>query len=121
MTLCVDVMFVNKIPFLVLISCNIKFGTVEAIPNCTIPTLIKGIHTIIRLYKCTGFTVNAALMDGEFEPLHGDLAAEGIMLNATAHDKHVGDIKHYIHTVKEWTCANIQYPPFSTHATSVGD
>jgi hypothetical protein len=32
-TLCVDIMFVNKIPFLVTISRNIKFGTAEVLKN----------------------------------------------------------------------------------------
>jgi hypothetical protein len=29
----IDIMFVNKIPFFITLSCNIRFGTVESIPN----------------------------------------------------------------------------------------
>jgi hypothetical protein len=37
--LAVDVIFVNKIPFFVMISPDIKFGTTEVLPNQKIPTL----------------------------------------------------------------------------------
>jgi hypothetical protein len=40
-------------------------------------------------------------MDGEFEPMRGDLADLGIALNETARDEHVGDIERFIRTLKE--------------------
>jgi hypothetical protein len=40
-------------------------------------------------------------MDGEFEPILGDLAKLGVTLNTTSNDEHVGDIERYITTVKE--------------------
>jgi hypothetical protein len=40
-------------------------------------------------------------MDGQFEPLRGDLAEMGIMLNTTSNNEHVPDIECYICTVKE--------------------
>jgi hypothetical protein len=39
-TLCIDVMNINKIPMLVSLSQNIKFGTVEDIPNRTAKVLL---------------------------------------------------------------------------------
>jgi hypothetical protein len=32
-TVAVDIMFVNKIPFFITLSCNIRFRTVKSIPN----------------------------------------------------------------------------------------
>jgi hypothetical protein len=40
-------------------------------------------------------------MDGKFDTLRGDLASLQVQLNTTARDEHVGDIKHYIRTMKE--------------------
>jgi hypothetical protein len=100
-TLAADVMFVNGIPMLISTSRNIRFGTVEAIPNHNIPTLVKGITSVGTMYKRAGFRVSTALMDGEFEPMRGDLADLGVTLNQTAHDEHVGDIERYIRTLKE--------------------
>ena len=70
-TLCVDLMYVNKVPLLVTLSCNIKFGTMEAVADQKEATLLKCIKGVITLYRKAGFRVTIALMDGEFVPLRG--------------------------------------------------
>jgi hypothetical protein len=100
-TLCGDIMFVNRIPFFITISRDIKFGTVEMIANRQQKTLLGAVAQVCKLYKTKGFQVENMLMDGEFECLRGDLAALGVALNTTANDEHVGDIERYIRTVKE--------------------
>jgi hypothetical protein len=89
-------MYVNGIPMLVTISQNILFVTVKALPNRNIPTLVNGIKAVATIYKCAGFRIMTTLMDGEFEPMRGDLADLGIALNETARDEHVGDIERFI-------------------------
>jgi hypothetical protein len=112
-TLCVDLMYVNGIPMLVSISRNIRFCTVEAVPNRSGDTLVKGIKNIAAVYKRAGFKIVATLMDGEFEPLRGDLADAEIALNTTARDEHVGDIERFIRTLKERMRANYNTLPFT--------
>jgi hypothetical protein len=63
--------------------------------------LIQGIKKIVKVYRRAGFKVISALMDGEFEPLRGELADIGVALNVAAPDEHVGDIERYIRTIKE--------------------
>jgi Zinc knuckle len=46
LTLCIDIMFVNRIALLVTIFQKLKFGTVEVIPNCKGPTIMKGIENV---------------------------------------------------------------------------
>ena len=110
--LCVDLMYVNKVPFLVTLSRNIKFGTMEAVSDRKEATLLKCIKGVISLYRKAGFEVTVALMDGEFVPLRGGLAELGICLNETSRDEHVGDIERYIHMVKERMCAIYYTLPF---------
>ena len=86
-------MYVNGIPMLVTISRNIRFGTVEALPNCHVPTLVKGIKSITSMYRQARFRITTAKMDGEFEPMCGDLADLGIGLNEVARDEHVGEVE----------------------------
>ena len=101
-TLCVvDLMYMTKVPLLVTLSRNIKFGTLEAVGNWKEATLMKCIKGIISLYRMAGFKVTVALMDGEFLPLCRGLAKLGIRLNETSRDEHVRDIERYICTVKE--------------------
>jgi hypothetical protein len=100
-TLCVDVMFVNEIPMLVTLSRNIHFTTVEAIANRSTANLMKAIKNVVSIYKRAGFQIEAAMMDGEFTKLRGELADIGIALNEAARDEHVGEIERFIRTLKE--------------------
>ena len=70
-TLCVDLMYVNKVPLLVTLSRNVKFGTVEAVKDRKETTLLRSIATVATLYPKAGFKVTTVLMDGEFIRLGG--------------------------------------------------
>ena len=50
-TICIDIMYVNQIPMLISISRNIKFGTIEAIPNNKTATVLKEVKAILQLYR----------------------------------------------------------------------
>jgi hypothetical protein len=96
-------MYVNGIPFLVTISRNLKFGTIEVQPNRKEGTLIEGLLTTVKVYKQHGFIMSLTLMDGEFDTpgVREALAGQGVALNPTGQDEHVGDIERYIRTIKE--------------------
>ena len=111
-TLCVDLMYVNKVPLLVTLSRNIKFGTMEAVADRKETTLLKSIKGVISLYRKARFKVTVALMDGEFVLLHGGLAELGIRLNETSRDEHVSDVERYIRTLKEQMWAIYNTLPF---------
>ena len=111
-TLCVDLMYVNKVPLLVTLSHNIKFGMMEVVADWKEVTLLKCIKGVVTLYRKAGFRVTIALMDGEFVPSCGGLAELGLCLNETSRDEHVGDIEWYIHTVKERMRAIYNTLPF---------
>ena len=98
-------MYANKVAMLVSISRNIKFATIEAIPNKKSTMLMTGIKGILQIYQRHGFSVEVTLMDGEFGHLHGEMASMGVTLNETSQDKHMGDIERFIHTLKEWMWA----------------
>ena len=96
-----DIMFVNKRPFFVTISRNIKFGTTVLIANQKLDTLVKAARKVRNIYKKRGFTTAIMLMDGQFEGITGDLAEIGITLNTDARDKHVPEAERFIRIIKE--------------------
>jgi hypothetical protein len=96
-----DVIYVNKVAFLVLISRSIKFCSAELLLNRQVATILTSIKRIASLYKKRGFTLTTLLMDGEFEPLRGDLADMGITLNTASRDEQVPEIERHICTLKE--------------------
>ena len=96
-----DIMFVNKHPFFVTISRNIKFGTAVLIANQKLDTLVKAARKVRNIYKKRGFTTTIMLMDGQFEGITGDLAEIGITLNTDARGKHDPEAERFIRTIKE--------------------
>ena len=71
-TICIDVMYVNQVPFLVSKSRKICFCTAEMIINRKAKTLLDAINNVRRIYITCGFHLTIALMDGEFVVLRDD-------------------------------------------------
>ena len=59
----VDVVLINKIPFMVSVLRNIKFNTVHNMKNIKKATLIGGINAIVAHYSRGGSHINTLLMD----------------------------------------------------------
>ena len=92
-TLSIDIMYVNRIPFVTTFSRNIKFTTVEAIQNRTKAQLVQSIKNMLPIYTQLGLQVDNALIDGEFVPLCTDLLTLGIYPNFATRNKHVPKIE----------------------------
>jgi hypothetical protein len=88
-TLCVDVMKVNKMPFLVSIIRAIKFGTVAWLKNAKADAIMKRIKDVHKMHVKRGFVLEIVEADGQFEPLHGELAELGVALNECSREEHV--------------------------------
>ena len=102
-TLACDIMYINKIPFLMSISRHIRFGTAQYIKNQQGMTIFNDMQAVHQIYLQRGFRIRNAFMDGQFEPLRGNLAELGIVLNTASNNEHVPEIERQIRTVKERT------------------
>jgi hypothetical protein len=113
-TLCFDIMFVNKIAFLVTVSRHIRFGTTERLLSRQAGVVAKALISVIYFYRQRGFRVKECNGDGEFAPIRGDLAEPKVnaQLNVTAEDEHVPEVERYIRTIKERTRAVYNTSPF---------
>jgi hypothetical protein len=112
-TLGVDIMFVNKLPFFITVSKEMKFGTVNHIDNRRQETILECIKRVCNLYKLGGFHVDQIDSDKKFTPLRSNLADMEIGLNAASDDEHVGRIERYIRTTKEQTRSVWNTIPFT--------
>ena len=108
-TLAIDIMFVNRIPFLVTTSRKVKFGTVEALPDRKISTVVAKLQSVIQLYNHRGFRVTTIAADPEFEPIRPWFP----MLNTCAAGEHVPEIERYIRTIKDSTRSTYRMLPFT--------
>jgi hypothetical protein len=101
-TLVADIMFVNSIPFLVLVSCSIYLITIEhAPPPQTASSLGALLLQIVCVCTWTGFTVSTILMDSKFEKV--SCHVPGININTTVAAEHVREIEQKIRVVKDCT------------------
>ena len=80
-------------PFLVTISRAIKFGTVAFLKNAKIVTIMDNIKEVRNVYMKRGFVIEFIEVDGQFEPLRGELAPMGITLNKCSREEHVPVVK----------------------------
>jgi len=99
--LAIDIMFINKIPFVIMTSRNINFRTAELVKDMKNKTLITSIEQVLQAYQTHGFKTQAMLADGQFKHIQQIIEQKGIMLNICAANEHVPEIERYIRTIKE--------------------
>ena len=112
-TLAGDIMYVNKIPFFVTTSHRIRFSTAEMVANQKAKTLTNAVLQVKRIYAQRGFIVTDIAMDGQFEPIRGELADIQVGLNTAGHDDHVPEVERHIRVVKERSSAIYNTVPFT--------
>jgi hypothetical protein len=94
-----DIMFVNKIPFVITYGRGVHFGTIENIKNRQVPTVAAALDTVIHLYHHRSLIVGTVNADGEFKPLQEEILL--VSFNLCTNDEHVPKIEQYIRTVKD--------------------
>ena len=103
-----DIMFINKVAFLVTIARNLKFGTVQALPNRQIQTITQRLRPVIILYRHRGFEVSAILADNEFEAIRPDFP----MLDCATGNEHVPEVERFIQTIKDRVRSTYRMLPY---------
>jgi hypothetical protein len=99
-TMGADVMYVNKIPFLVTSSRHLHFGTAKVLVDLKHSTILNAIKGVQSVYGQRGFMIDWLLLDGGFAALRNDLQLSRIKVNLVAKDEHVYEVERYIRTVK---------------------
>jgi hypothetical protein len=56
-TLAIDIMFINRLPFMITISRNVKFCICELLTNMRTSTILDAVLHVIALYQSRGFRV----------------------------------------------------------------
>lgn len=98
-TISVDLMFVDGIPFLVSVARGINLITLEFTPLRTAKHLAEHIKNIHRIYARAGIMISTVLMDNEFEKLTTLLPS--LVTNSTVAQEHVSEIERRVCTMKE--------------------
>ena len=108
-----DVMFVNGLLFLLMVSSKLKFLTAEFLENMKINNIYECYKTVIKLYNSRGFIIKHLLGDPQFDGMKQWLYNYyNIIYKGAAADKHIPKVETIIWVVKERVCASISHFPW---------
>ena len=100
--LCMDVMFVNSIPYLTSISRKLYYRTAAPLPSRSAQDLYKGLDEVFRLYNHNGFTIDKIYTDREFKPIMDAVKDElGVTMQCSPTNAHVPEIERCHRVFKE--------------------
>ena len=102
LTLDIDVMYVNGMPFLTAIDKSIRYRSAVPLANRTSKSLYTAIDKIFRHYNKSGFTITDMNIDNEFKPIMDPIKDElGINMNYTTEGEHVPAAERNNRTIEE--------------------
>ena len=91
--LSVDVMFVNKIPFMISFGNNMKFTTIENVVDQKADTLFKALRSIKSVSTNKNIFIKTLFVDNKFEVVRDNLQEELLNPNTTKADEHIPQIE----------------------------
>ena len=111
--LCMDAVFVNKIPFLVTISKNIKCCTANYSQSRQTKSYHKALDKVFGRYNDAGFQVARIECDREFKPIMDPIkVAMGIQMNYASAQEHVPKIERSNRVLEERCRAMFHHLPY---------
>ena len=113
-----DIMFINKLPFLVNISQRMKFATIEYLSSMNKIALVTSIDKRVSYYISHGLHVVTMFVDPEFKSLEENVVSS--TLNKTGARDHVPEVERQIQVIKERMQAhhaNLPFPSFMRRMT----
>ena len=116
----IDILFVNKVPFLLATSRDIGFIHCKALLTKHTQCIQNGLKQIVLDYQSRGFKVLTIFADGEFEPLIEWARTElKVDITLCAPDSHVPKAKNAIRFVKERLRAIQCKTPFTRYPKKI--
>ena len=111
-TLAIDIMKVNKIPFLTTLSKSIHFTTATPLAKMELDKVYNVINDLVKFYRKRRFKVAIIMADGQFDGLRTKLAGMEITLNIVGRDEHVPEIERMHRVIKERSRSTFHNTPF---------
>ena len=101
-TLCIDTMFINEMPFLSTISRHLKYRTIQWLPARTATAYRSALDVIFRQYNKAQFRISTIHCDGEFRSIMDDIKDDlDIDMNYANAQEHVPEAERNNRVIKE--------------------
>ena len=97
-TICIDIFYINKMPFFHTISRKLQFRTAEFIESESLEVLSTCLRKVIDKYKNRGFSVDFVHGDKQFQCLKEDMAP--VKIQIASKGENLSEVKRSIQTIK---------------------
>ena len=87
----IDIMFVNKIAFLITHSQSISLIMTEHLPGRTAKHIAKHLSRVVNVYHHGGYKIQTMLMDNEFNKVADEFPQ--FIINTTTANEHMGEVE----------------------------
>jgi hypothetical protein len=112
--LCMDIMYVNRMPVLTSIDTSIRHRCSVPLKNRTAKEIYRGLDVIFRAYDKAGFRIKDLHCDGEFKSIMDVVCDDlSITMNYTTRDEHVPEAERNNRTIGERIRVTYHNLPFS--------
>jgi hypothetical protein len=115
LTLCLDIMFIYRMPMLTGIDLSIRFRTLIALNSRSGSELYDEIKSICQIYKRAGFQISHINCDQEFQPMMVNVDDElEVKINYANASEHVPEAERNNRTIQERIRATYHNLPYAT-------
>ena len=115
LTLAIDILFFDTMPFLLTITRDIHFYTIEKLPDRENTTLLAALKHVISIHSTRGFIIQYILADSKFRHMTGDIMDTfKCHLNCTSAGEHVPEAEHVVRVIKERVRCIVNTWPYKT-------
>lgn len=97
----VDIMFINNLPILIMISRHLKFMTVDVLDDRSACKIMVSLQETNELYWRRGFNITACYLDPEFKAIKKIKSKITVLINMTATKEHMPEVERQIRVIKE--------------------
>jgi len=111
--LCIDIMFVNNMPYFTSISRDIYYRTANRMPSRTADSLYQAVDEVFRVYNSNKFTVSTVYSDNEWKPIFDEVKDNlGVTMIYSSAQAHVPEAERNNRTIKERIRATFHRLPY---------
>ena len=110
----IDIIYVNGLIFLTMISKNITYHTAMWVADCTAPTITSLVESVLKLHQWASFQVMEVSANCEFKPVLQVLQDDGwsFTTNLANAQEHVPEAEQNNHVLKEDICTTYHGIPY---------
>ena len=111
--LCIDTLFINKLPFLATVSKRLQYRTITPLENQSMAVYRSALDQVLQAYNARGFCISTIYCNNEYKPLFEPIQDKmDITMNYALAYEHVPEVERNNRVIKERIRSNFHCFPY---------